>query len=273
MLAAGASVNLYMGHGGTNFGLWNGANSEGGLQPTVTSYDYDSPVSEAGELTEKFWAFRDVIAKYAPVPEMPASLLTPPAPLPAQALPVRGWAPLLDSPGACGPAVRSPVPLPMEDVGSGRGLIVYRGSVLVPPDGRDLILDGLADRAIVFADGERAATLSPDHAAAGVRLSPRPDGQPTRLEVLVDNRGRVNFGHRLGDRKGVTGIRLATASSTTGTACRSSWTPRTSPPGCDSPAPFPALRPPPCSPRSPRMSPLPRTGFSRCPAGAGDSCG
>lgn len=211
MLAAGASVNLYMGHGGTNFGLWSGAKWDGGLQPTVTSYDYDAPVGEAGELTPKFWAFREAIAKYAPVPEVPSSLLVPSARLAARSVPVHGWAPLLDfrRDGIFGRSLRSPMPLPMENVGSGRGLIVYRGSVLVPPDGRDLILDGLADLAIVFADGERLATLDPAEAAAGIPLEPRSDGQPTAIDVLVENRGRINLWHRLGDRKGVTGIRLA----------------------------------------------------------------
>src|SRR5437868_2738834 len=41
------SVNLYMGIGGTNFGFWNGANLRDSdlesFQPTITSYDYDSP--------------------------------------------------------------------------------------------------------------------------------------------------------------------------------------------------------------------------------------
>ena len=73
LLAAGGSVNVYMFHGGTNFGLTNGANDKGRYAPITTSYDYDAPLDESGHPTEKFWAFRDVIAKYAPVPdEVPA---------------------------------------------------------------------------------------------------------------------------------------------------------------------------------------------------------
>lgn len=220
ILAAGASVNVYMAHGGTNFGLWSGANWDNGLQPTVTSYDYDAPVGEAGELTPKFFAFRGVIAKYAPVPGLPPSLLKPVPRLEPASIPVTGWAPLLGPSGTSGPYATSPMslpavapapmPLPMEDVGSGRGLILYRGDVLVPPDGRQLILDGLGDRAIVFADGERIADFADaEEAAAGVALPPRPDGTRTWLDILAENRGRVNFGPRLGlDRKGVTGIRL-----------------------------------------------------------------
>src|SRR5690625_5464218 len=54
MLEHGMSVNFYMAHGGTNFGLRAGANHDGKLQPTTTSYDYDAPIAENGELTEKF---------------------------------------------------------------------------------------------------------------------------------------------------------------------------------------------------------------------------
>ncbi len=43
LLAAGASVNIYMFHGGTNFGFTNGANDKGIYEPTITSYDYDAP--------------------------------------------------------------------------------------------------------------------------------------------------------------------------------------------------------------------------------------
>lgn len=85
------SPHRYMFIGGTNFGYWNGegntqltaepphcifyqmkvtlaiwyssdcsgANSPYGAQPT--SYDYDAPLSEAGDLTEKYFVIREVI--------------------------------------------------------------------------------------------------------------------------------------------------------------------------------------------------------------------
>ncbi len=55
-------------HGGTSFGLTSGANDKGTYAPIITSYDYDAPLDEAGHPTAKYWAFRDVIARYAPVP-------------------------------------------------------------------------------------------------------------------------------------------------------------------------------------------------------------
>ncbi len=49
MLGVGASVNMYMAHGGTSFGFGAGANAPP-FQPENTSYDYDAPISEAGDL-------------------------------------------------------------------------------------------------------------------------------------------------------------------------------------------------------------------------------
>ena len=67
MLDSGAHVNFYMFHGGTNFGFFNGANcANGEYQPTVGSYDYDAPLSEAGDPNAKYQAYREVIAEYVP---------------------------------------------------------------------------------------------------------------------------------------------------------------------------------------------------------------
>lgn len=208
MLAAGASVNLYMAHGGTNHGLWSGANEvDGRLQPTVTSYDDDAPVGEAGELTPKFHAFREVISRYAAVPDGPL-----PAALPRQApqtVAVSGWGGLLAQLDLFDPPVSGPHPLTMEQLGQDHGLVLYRGDALVPPGGADLVLEGLRDRAVVLADGARVGTVESASDGTGIRLEHPADGRRTGLEVLVENQGRVNFGPTVGERKGLTGVRLA----------------------------------------------------------------
>ena len=43
-----------------------------------TSYDYDAPISEAGDLTEKFHAFKKVISKYEFIPDIPIPNTVPP---------------------------------------------------------------------------------------------------------------------------------------------------------------------------------------------------
>ena len=60
MLSKGISFSLYMTHGGTSFGHWAGANSPG-FAPDVTSYDYDAPINEYGQVTPKFWELRKMM--------------------------------------------------------------------------------------------------------------------------------------------------------------------------------------------------------------------
>lgn len=57
MLEYDRSFSLYMIFGGTNFGVSAGANGNNGYYeylPHITSYDYDSPITEQGRATTKF---------------------------------------------------------------------------------------------------------------------------------------------------------------------------------------------------------------------------
>lgn len=65
MLLMKANVDFYMYFGGTNFGFWAGANDWGigGYMSDITSYDYDAPMDEAGNPTEKYMTLRNVIKK------------------------------------------------------------------------------------------------------------------------------------------------------------------------------------------------------------------
>ncbi|CAF4538304.1 unnamed protein product, partial [Rotaria magnacalcarata] len=69
MLSIGVNVNFYMFFGGTNFGFTSGADP--GYIPQPTSYDYDAPISEPGDITSKYMAIRNVIGKYLPLPSTP----------------------------------------------------------------------------------------------------------------------------------------------------------------------------------------------------------
>eukprot|EP00116_Pleurobrachia_bachei_P003451 sb/3463713/ len=58
-------VNFYMFFGGTNFAFYAGANHNAGkYQPDPTTYDYDAPMSEAGDMTYKYQVLQSTIAKY-----------------------------------------------------------------------------------------------------------------------------------------------------------------------------------------------------------------
>jgi beta-galactosidase len=217
MLRSGASVSFYMAHGGSNFGLWNGANLEGGrYQPTVTSYDYDAPIAESGVLTEKFHRYRAAIAAAGLRPDgtlpdgTPPDGIAPDEPLPGdpprlapQVIPVEASAPLLPQLGQLADPVTAPVPLTMEQVGQRSGLIHYRASPRIPAGPSSVTVKDLRDRAQVFVDGRPAGVL--DRNDGETRLAVHGTGRQVTLEILVENQGRVNYGPLLGERKGILG--------------------------------------------------------------------
>ncbi|MEV6963384.1 beta-galactosidase family protein [Streptomyces sp. NPDC051207] len=204
-LAAGASVNIYMAHGGTNFSTWAGANTDDhvtgeGYLPTVTSYDYDAPIDERGGVTEKFRAFREVLRRYAdgPLPEPP-----PPAPLlPPSRLELTGSVRLLDVLDTlAGEEVTAPMPPSFEELGIGHGLVLYGTRIPGPRGPHPLSVRGLADRAHVLLDGEPVGVLERDRAETLDAVAV--PGPSARLELLVESMGRINYGTGIGDRKGV----------------------------------------------------------------------
>lgn len=204
ILAADGSVSLYPAHGGTNFGLWSGANhAEGLLQPTVTSYDSDAPVAEDGTLTAKFHAVRELLSATSgttPPPPPPA-----PAFIAARTLPLTPRAGLLAGLAAVATPVASPDPLSFGELGQSAGLVLYEAHPVLPHGDVELNVSGLHDRAQVFVDGAPVGIL--DRESGSLPL--RGEGRAARLELLVENQGRVNYGPLLGQGKGILGsVRL-----------------------------------------------------------------
>lgn len=193
LLKAGVSVNLYMFHGGTNFGFINGANYSNDYPefPQTTSYDYDAPLDEAGRPTQKYFKFRDAIAEHLtmgpilpPVPETNKIITIPPFQLTQAA----GLNSLLKTPAA---SVR---PLPMEELDQAYGCVLYRTVVKEAARGV-LKIFGLHDYGIVFLNGKRVAVLDwrlrQDSAMVTVAEA------NSALDILVENEGRINFGSEM----------------------------------------------------------------------------
>jgi len=200
LLQAGASVNVYMFHGGTNFGFTNGANHKGTYRPILTSYDYDAPLDETGHPTEKYWAFREVIGRYAKVPDEVPDEVAAPSP----AFPVTADRTLPLGEVVSDLAWRDFAGLPAaEQVGSPRGFTLYRAAI--PAGERRVLSFGeVRDRAQVLVDGVCVADLQRD---ANERTCVLPDGA-SRVEILVEDMGRVNYGPRIGEAKGLIGPAL-----------------------------------------------------------------
>gem|GEM_PF-951949 len=197
LLAAGASVNIYMFHGGTNFALTNGANDKGRYLPLVTSYDYDAPLDEAGNPTEKFFAFRDVIARHAPVPdELPASA----TPAPALEVPLVAKGAWTTTAGSAEPTAH---PETFDALGHQSALMRY--DVDLPHrNGGVLLVDELRDLGWVSVDGRAVGTISRTRHDRAIRIS----GGRT-LSILVEDQGRGEGTHRGGHPRRGTAERMA----------------------------------------------------------------
>jgi beta-galactosidase len=187
----------------------NGANSdESDYEPDVTSYDYDAPLDESGRPTAKYLALREVIAKatgtmppavptVAPIREIPEFTLDEGVSL---------WD-VLSAP------MFSEQVLSMEDLDQAYGYILYRhelkgaanGHVLYREQlkGTALELEDLHDYAHIYLDGELVGALDRRLGQKQLKLKVPSGGE--RLDILVENSGRVNYGLVLRqERKGIT---------------------------------------------------------------------
>ncbi|MFI5936474.1 beta-galactosidase family protein [Actinoplanes sp. NPDC051494] len=194
----GGSVSIYMAHGGTNFGLWAGANEqEGRLQPTITSYDSDAPIAEDGSLTPKFHAMRTVLGAPAAI-RSPARLpVLPPATVPL----VRRSGLLAGLTAVPAPVTTAPRPATFEKLGLDAGMVLLTAYPRIPDGDHTLTVTDVRDRALVFADGVPLGVVTPDQPT----LTLRGTGAPIRLDLLVENLGRINYGPAIGGHKGVLG--------------------------------------------------------------------
>ncbi|WP_328778841.1 beta-galactosidase [Streptomyces canus] len=200
LLAAGASVNIYMFHGGTNFGFTNGANHKHAYEPTVTSYDYDAPLTESGDPGPKYHAFREVIARHTATPDEPAPSPAPKLPLTDVDLDHR--APLLPYVRGLS-ATNTEAPVTMNELGVHTGYVLYRTTLPGSGDGLLHFTGGVGDRAQVFVDGASVGVLERER--HDETLSVRVPHAGAVLEVLVENMGGVNYGPRIGAPKGLLG--------------------------------------------------------------------
>jgi len=204
MLKVGANLNLYMFHGGTNFGFTNGANGQffSDYKPTVTSYDYDSLLSECGDPTEKFYACQSVIKKYIDNPHIapikPTKKIAP-APIKMDSS-ARLFDNLEQLSSLSGRAKNAPT---MEELSQNFGFIHYRKRLEGPLSSTLLRLYNVNDYAQVWLDGCYLGSRMRDDGQNPFTIDV--DCEGAVLDVLVENCGRINYGPFVGkDFKGIT---------------------------------------------------------------------
>ena len=192
-LDAGISFNFYMVHGGTNFGFTSGANytKDIRLQPDITSYDYDAPISEAGWATPKYEAIRKILMQYnKDVPAVPERI--PVITLPQIRL--TQTQNLFDRIEGMTPVECDTMPT-FEALGQGHGYVLYRRHFNQPIAGV-LKADGIADYGIVYVNGEKVGELN---AVTGVDSLEVEVPFNSTLDILVENMGRINYGARISE--------------------------------------------------------------------------
>ncbi|WP_181785985.1 glycoside hydrolase family 35 protein [Streptomyces phytophilus] len=117
--------------------------------------------------------------------------------------PVDGYVPAARVLAALGgPETESGVPPTFEELDVDRGLVRYRFRVPGPRRPYPLLVTGLRDVAVAYvrdAAGERRIALAGEEAPLGDVAG------PAEVEVWVESLGRVNYGPRLGEPKGITG--------------------------------------------------------------------
>jgi beta-galactosidase len=193
------SFSLYMAHGGTSFGQWAGANAPA-YAPTTSSYDYNAPIDEAGNPTDKFYAIRDLLKNYLQdgeslpeIPQNPEKTITIPSISFALTANVFDNLPV---------AKQSEKIQSMENFDQGWGSILYRKTIPACNHTQQLVLKDLHDWATIYINGKAIGSLDRRKGENSIELPALKAA--SRLDILVEGMGRVNYGEAIIDRKGIT---------------------------------------------------------------------
>ena len=196
MLSKGISFSLYMTHGGTSFGHWAGANSPG-FAPDVTSYDYDAPINEYGQPTEKFFKLREMMQKYS-AQKLPS---VPKAPMPIISVPKFELKEFIPLPLAIKKTEKGALKT-FEEMDMGWGTMVY--STTMPEIPVKSVLTGdFHDYAQVFINDKYIGKIDRVRNERSLAIPPVKKGDV--LTILVEGMGRINFGRAIKDFKGIVG--------------------------------------------------------------------
>ncbi len=188
------SVNLYMFHGGTNFGFWNGCSARGTKDlPQVTSYDYHAPLDEAGNPTPKYFALQKMLKEVIPdVQQREPKVKTF---MSRKGIPLESKVNLFEVLEDISNKSTSFYPQSMEEAGTGYGYMMYRTTIHKATEQEKLRIVDARDRVHCFIDKECVYQAYQEEIGDQFEVtlaSSRP-----QIDVLVENMGRVNYGYKL----------------------------------------------------------------------------
>ena len=189
------SINLYMFHGGTNFGFMNGCSARGNTDlPQVTSYDYEALLDEQGNPTPKYFAIQRMLKKY--YPEYPQREPLVKETFELKNIPLNERVSLFETLEDIAQPIESLYPMKMEELGQNVGYLLYRTQAEWDADKeRVRVIDG-RDRMQLFVDGNFITTQYQTEIGEDIFISQQ-KRSIHRLDILMENMGRVNYGHKL----------------------------------------------------------------------------
>lgn len=205
--ASNVNVNLYMFHGGTSFGFSNGANwGNNKYQPDPTSYDYDAPCNEAGDLTDKYFALKHVITSHLGHSNTYIATSTSRKLFMSHVYLTQHVGSLFDLIGLFDQdEIITIKPLIYELLDQPNGFVIYSHIVdieLSTDTLSTLQVAGLHDRAIVYINFVKVGILSRMINKFSLLIQVTKND---RISILVEDLGRIGYGDKNDEYKGITG--------------------------------------------------------------------
>lgn len=188
------SINLYMFHGGTNFGFMNGCSARGVIDlPQITSYDYGAPLDEQGNPTEKYFALQKMLRENYPELQQKEPLVK--KSMEKKNIPLTDKVSLFATLETISEPTQSKYPQTMEELGQNTGYLLYR--TMIEKDAAEerlRVIDG-RDRSQLFVNHELQATQY--QTEIGEDINVQLSQANNQIDILIENMGRVNYGHKL----------------------------------------------------------------------------
>lgn len=189
-----ASVNLYMFHGGTNFGFMNGCSARGTHDlHQITSYDYGAPLDEQGNPTEGYYKIQAMIHRLFPEIKQEQPWIK--ESMQVSDIELVDKVSLFEVIDQIADKQTFKYPVSMDKAGQSYGYMLYQTTTK-----RDIveekyrIIDG-RDRAQFFLNQELQATQYQEE--IGEEILVKQPFEINEVSILMENMGRVNYGAKL----------------------------------------------------------------------------
>ncbi|MEB7966411.1 glycoside hydrolase family 35 protein [Mammaliicoccus sciuri] len=187
-------INLYMFHGGTNYGFWNGCSARGSVDlPQITSYDYDAPLNEMGNPTQKYYDLQKMLKEEIPHIEQAEPLIKDFIEL--KHIQLQDKVSLFNVLDEISYKTTSKYPETMEEAGDGLGYMLYRTKVHKDSPVEKFRIVDARDRVKMYIDGEHVYTAYQQE--IGDAFEAELQSEEPQIDILVENMGRVNYGYKL----------------------------------------------------------------------------